>query len=315
MPTKIILSTEKLNDKGMIIYTEGIDLTEYKDNPILLYMHNRGEVIGKVTNLAIEEGAKGKQLVGWVEFANTSLGREKQALFAQGILKMFSIGIEIIECYKVDGITLVLKCKLKETSAVDIPSNTDCKTVEELQLKAGDMVTLSAAFTENIVETLKPSSMKKIAVYLGMADNVSEEDIIKVIDKLKQENSQAAEFKTKMADFETLKTDLAKTKEDLATAKATQLVELAFAARKITAPEREGFIKLATSDYDTCKSLLDSRKSYESLYSQIGQPPPTTSTDKDWDYYHKNNPSYLEKLKKENKPEYERLFNEKYPKE
>jgi HK97 family phage prohead protease len=316
MPNKIILSTEKLNDQNMIVMTDGIDLTEYLENPILLYMHKRGEIIGKLTNLAIEvnESTGDKILVGYVEFANTALGREKQSLFNSGMLTHFSIGFELVEFYKTNGMTIVLKCKLRETSAVDIPANTDCKKVV---LAKGDFITLSYnPQTEYLSHSsLIGTDMKKIFIALGLPDNATEEQALQALDSFLQAKTQVVTLQTQLKDFDTLKAQLAEKDKELQNSKAEQLVELALTNQKITALEKDNFVKLAKADYDTTKALLDARPVYQTISSQLAVLQgggANATTGKTWDDYHKKDPKALEKLKKDNPNEYKRLFDEKF---
>ncbi len=316
MPNKIILSTEKINDQVMIVITDGIDLTEYSENSILLYMHKRGEVIGKVVNLAVEvsETTGDKILVGYVEFANTALGREKQSLFNSGMLTHFSIGFELVEFYKTNGMTIVLRCKLKEVSLVDIPANTDCKKVT---LANGDFITLSYnPQIENLSHSLLlGTDMKKIFIALGLPETATEEQALQALDSFLQAKTQVATLQTQLKDFDTLKAQLAEKDKELKNSKAEQLVELALTNQKITALEKDNFVKLAKADYDTTKALLDARPVYQSISSQLAAlngGGANATTGKTWDDYHKNNPKELEKLKKDNPNEYKRLFDEKF---
>ena len=42
MAKDFIINTSGLNSYGTRVLTPGIDLTQYKRNPVLLYMHTRG---------------------------------------------------------------------------------------------------------------------------------------------------------------------------------------------------------------------------------------------------------------------------------
>ena len=58
MPKEAIISTPRLNSYGARVLTEGIDLTQYQKNPVLLYMHRRGRKedmpIGIMENVRVE---------------------------------------------------------------------------------------------------------------------------------------------------------------------------------------------------------------------------------------------------------------------
>ena len=65
---KAVISTSSLNSYGTRVLTSGIDIEQYKRNPVLLYMHRRGGIqdapIGKIENIRIE----GDKLVGELVF-------------------------------------------------------------------------------------------------------------------------------------------------------------------------------------------------------------------------------------------------------
>ncbi len=59
MAKDFIINTSGLNSYGTRVLTPGIDLTQYKRNPVLLYMHTRGfdgksTPIGRVENIRVE---------------------------------------------------------------------------------------------------------------------------------------------------------------------------------------------------------------------------------------------------------------------
>jgi len=42
MGNRVRLTNDTLNSYGYRVLTDGVDITQYERNPILLYMHNRG---------------------------------------------------------------------------------------------------------------------------------------------------------------------------------------------------------------------------------------------------------------------------------
>ena len=51
---RVRISNESLNSYGTRVLTSGMDVDQYKRNPVLLYMHERGQVIGYVKDLRVE---------------------------------------------------------------------------------------------------------------------------------------------------------------------------------------------------------------------------------------------------------------------
>lgn len=51
---RVRISNNSLNSYGSRVLTEGMDVQQYCRNPVLLYMHERGNVIGYVKDLKVE---------------------------------------------------------------------------------------------------------------------------------------------------------------------------------------------------------------------------------------------------------------------
>ena len=56
MGKRIRISNETLNCYGTWVRTDGVDLSQYERNPVLLWMHERGCVIGMVKDIRRENG-------------------------------------------------------------------------------------------------------------------------------------------------------------------------------------------------------------------------------------------------------------------
>lgn len=139
---EVVISTSDLNCYGSRILTEGIDLTQYEKNPILLWMHRRcyedaSLPIGRMENLRVE----GDRLIGTPVFDMDDLfARQIANKWEKGFLRMASAGVEIIETSTEEAMLLpgqrratITKCKLEEVSIVDIGGNDAA-----LQLYGGD---------------------------------------------------------------------------------------------------------------------------------------------------------------------------------
>ncbi len=56
MGKRVRITNESLNSYGTRILTSGMDVEQYRRNPVLLYMHERGQVIGYMKDIAVEGG-------------------------------------------------------------------------------------------------------------------------------------------------------------------------------------------------------------------------------------------------------------------
>lgn len=99
---KALISDSSLNAYGSRILTSGIDIEQYKRNPILLWMHRRADggrkdevlPLGHVEDLVIE----GDALYGVPVFdAVDDFAKNVQALWESGTIKMVSGHFDIIE--------------------------------------------------------------------------------------------------------------------------------------------------------------------------------------------------------------------------
>ncbi len=201
-----VISTSSLNDKGTRILTEGIDLKQFKKNPVILYMHERGNVIGRIEDLRIE----GDKLIGRPVFDET----DKFALsikrkWDNDFLRMFSGCFKPIELsdapeHIVEGQTYmtVSKSKLIEVSIVDMGSNDDALQLVDdkgnlLELSkngASDIPLLKLNATdENNNSNTKTMNEENLGL-LGLTKGASDEQVKNAILKLKQENKSQAEL-------------------------------------------------------------------------------------------------------------------------
>jgi HK97 family phage prohead protease len=112
-------STRDLDRTGEIVEPGAFaeSLTEFMANPVLTYMHDWSNPIGKVTGARIDE-------VGLFIRANISETAEKVwKLIREGILRAFSIGYEVVEEKVIGGVNHILRLRLYEVAVVSIPAN------------------------------------------------------------------------------------------------------------------------------------------------------------------------------------------------
>jgi len=112
-------STRDLDRTGEIVEPGAFadSLTEFMANPVLTYMHDWSNPIGKVVEARIDE-------VGLFIRAEISETAEKVwKLIREGILRAFSIGYEVVEEKVVGGINHILRLRLYEVAVVSIPAN------------------------------------------------------------------------------------------------------------------------------------------------------------------------------------------------
>ena len=236
---EVIISTEAVNSYGTRVLTGGIDLEQYRRNPVLLWMHRRaweGESmpIGKIENLRVEDG----KLIGRPVFDQTDeFAKRIERKWEQGYLRMASAALEPLEVDADPGLALagqtratVTRSKLIEVSIVDIGGND-----EALQLVSRDGRGLILAggedepalpllkLTENSKNQNKREMNKDQLLLLGLPEGASEEQATAALQLMKAKADSA---------------------ETLQLAAVSRCVDQAIADRKILAGQRDHYIQL-----------------------------------------------------------------------
>lgn len=120
-----VISSETIDGHGEIIDQASWRLERFRQNPVVLYQHDRYTVVGRADNVRLVDGSLHARIV----FATTTQADEVFTLFRDGAMRAFSVGFRAgrIEKAIVAGreIRRLLDCELFEVSAVSIPSNPD----------------------------------------------------------------------------------------------------------------------------------------------------------------------------------------------
>lgn len=315
MSKEVVISTSRLNSYGFRVLTEGIDTSQYKKNPVLLWMHSRpfrgttDEVLplGRMENLRVD----GDRLIGTPVFdEGDPFAKRIAAKWEQGILKMASAGLEVVEEsnapeYIVEGqrFATVTRSKLVEVSIVDIGANDDALALyrddRPVNLRQEGELSRTLSLVADTKETeVKPLNnnipMKEIALKLGLPETATKEQIVAAIGGLQQEN-------------QTLRSD----KESTVLKSIELAVDQAVKAGKVAADKRQHFVELGK------KAGLESLTTTLGLMSAPVRPTdvivPTPSTGGDgWKTLHDVPVSKLDKLRSEQPAEYRRLYKAEY---
>lgn len=131
------LSSGEVDRDGDIINQEGIDLKEFRKNPVVLWAHDsRTPPIGRVKSLFFRD----KRLHGTVEFAPegaSPLSDEVHDLVAAGFLSAVSIGFRAVKFVFNDdhGGFDFEEIELQEVSIVPVPSNREALLADDKRAK------------------------------------------------------------------------------------------------------------------------------------------------------------------------------------
>lgn len=238
MGKRVRISNDSLNSYGFRVLTDGLDVMQYNRNPVLLYMHERGNVIGYVKDLKVENN----EVTGELMFDCASeLSQRCKKQFEFGSLRMVSAGLEILETSEdtdllVPGQTrpTITKSKLFEVSVADVGANDDALVLH----KDGKRVTLGRdgecdlPLLNNNNKNQKTEEMenKTIALQLGLPETATEAEISAKFAELKQLKEENA--------------SLLKEKETLALVNITNLVTQAIAEKRLEEKDKDQFVEL-----------------------------------------------------------------------
>ena len=308
MGKRVRISNESVNCYGFRVLTAGIDVEQYKRNPVLLYMHERGNVVGYVNDLKVEND----EITGELMFDCASEQSERcQKQFEFGSLRMVSAGLEIIETSEdpamlVPGQTrpTITKSRLFEVSVADVGANDDAIVLE----KDGKRITLSKdgtcglpLITHNNNQSNKEMEQKVIALQLGLPETATENEI----------NAKLAQLKALQQENETLKAE----KQTLAEARIAQLVDTAIAEKRLDAQHKEQFVKLGGQiGAEELEKTLQAMKPQVKLSAMLGHQgsAPGSASEKTYTKLSEVPADELVKLRADNVEEYKRLYEAEY---
>lgn len=307
MGKRVRLTDDSLNSHGSRVLTAGVDTAQYSRNPVLLYMHERGKVIGYMKDIEVKDG----EITGEPVFdCATDLSKQCKKQWEVGSLRMVSIGIDILEVSE-DPETLVVgqtaptitKSRIFETSIVDIGANDNAIVMR----RDGKQITLGKdsenplpMLSNNHKKTTKQMELKAIALKLGLPETADESAILTKIGEL---HNTAAEVAT-----------LKKDKEDLTLAQVTAAVDAAIKENRLTADKKEHFVNLGKAvGIESLKATLDAMSPAARLSKTINPTGGTSQvTQKTYSKLSEVPEAELLKMRSENPDEYRRLYKAEY---
>jgi hypothetical protein len=310
-----ILSDETVNRYGFVVRTAGIDLDTFKANPVMLYNHsNEGEpedVIGKWDNIRVE----GTRLLA---DADIDQEEEHSLKVSRKVEKGYINGASINLNFKYDdvimdeaGVPIVTKCTIAEASICAIPGNSgavrlfaDGKEIKD------ESVALS--FTENQktpVNTMKELNLIFAALGLTLSANSTQDHAIEAINALKLKNDDLTK---KLSAMEAA----AEAEKE---GKITAMLSAAKEKNLISEDQVAHYKKLAMSDFESTKTIIDSLTPRLTISSQLNAGAKGGAEEKDphegWDYkrFQKEAPAVLLSMKTKDPEKYKKLWQAAFP--
>lgn len=302
---RVRITNDSLNSYGTRVLTAGMNVEQYQRNPVLLYMHERGNVIGYVKDLKVENGEVTGELM-FDEASELSVRCKKQYEF--GSLKMVSAGLDILETSEDPGLLVqgqtrptVTKSKLFEVSLVDVGSNDDAIVLQ----KDGKKITLGKdsecplPLLNNNNQKQKQMEQKMVAMQLGLPATATEAEINAKLDELKAAKEENEQLQQKNA--------------ALTLASITAAVEKAVGEKRITPDKKDEFINLGKEvGQEKLESILSAISPQMKLSSVIGHQGGAATEPTTYKKLSDVPSGQLTTLRKEQPDEYKRLYKEEY---
>ena len=247
---RIRITNETLNSYGTWVKTGGVDMEQYQRNPVLLWMHYRGRIIGCMKDVRTD----GSEITGEPWFDEVlEESRAAKAQYEKGTLRMASANFDILETSDDPALLkpgqtrpTVTRSKLVEVSLVDIGGNDDAIVLSY----EGKRLTLAAGEDCGALPLLRPKKdinlnhqtdmneqLRTIALMLGLADTAQLADVQREINLLLGYKSANATLRTEK---ETLQNEL----DTLRLSGIASIVDDAVAAGKIDATRKAHFVEL-----------------------------------------------------------------------
>ena len=306
MGKRVRITNDSLNSYGTRVLTSGMEISQYERNPVLLYQHNRGQVIGYVKDIKVENN----EVTGELMFDCASeLSQRCKKQFEFGSLRMVSVGIDVLETseakeHLVQGQTraTITKSKLFEVSLVDIGANDDAIVLH----KDGELITLSKDEKSSYLplisnnQILTKMEQKTLCLLLGLPETADEAAIKAAIEGLKAAQVQMSK--------------LEKEKATLELERLTSAVDKAISEKRIDATKKDQFVELGKKvGYQELQNVFAAMTPQTKLSAVIGHHGGApTGGDKTYKKLSDVPSSEILKLRTENPEEYKKLYKEEY---
>ena len=307
MAKRIVISDESVNCYGTWISTEGMDISQYEKNPVLLWMHWRGVIIGCIKDIRKEDG----RVTGepWFDEVREE-SKQAKAQWEKGTLRMASACVDVVEVSDAPEHVkpgqyraAVTRSKLTEVSMVDIGGNDNALPLvlsfrgEELKLASGEECDFLPLLHNNPNKDEK-MDFKAIALKLGLPESATENEILSAIEVL--------------LGYKTANEQLRQEKEKMQLAGITAAVEAAVTERRITADKKDHFVELGKKvGLDTLKLTFEAMTPVQKPLDLI-HPVSGSSGTSGWKKQSDVPADKLMELRENDKPAYMRLYKAEY---
>jgi len=335
---KIILTSNNSFTKDGILLqvdTKGIDLTDFIENPVMLFNHEYDKPIGNWEQIEMTE----TDVIAMPNFDEDNLSAVIGAKYTKGSLKTASVGLEILDAYynEEQDVVVISKSKLLEASIVAVPANPKAKTIKS---KHSELITFGIDGKLNIIELKEKLKMDKLELgcspeevkELAMEEPIKEEEIetpeeVEVPEKVETQEDNSVVINETIANLQTIIDSLKSLlveKEAMVSEQSKEIISLKLTietennlkkenlineAIKLGKVSNDAFEKFVNLDLVQLNDILSAIPTKNvSLSSELSKG--IVGDNKTYDWYLKNDKEGLKKLAKTNPSLYKQLENQ-----
>lgn len=295
MPKTFILHDESVNTYGFRMLTSGVNLEEFRRNPVMLYNHNSYDLpIGRWENIRIEEG---KILADAVfDAEDDPRAKEIAGKVERGMLRMASIGawppeeVSDADSLKLPGQTgvTVTRWTVREASICAIGSNHNALVLYDrtgAPIDLADQTKLIAlmdtlraeptpeapiSLADNQPQPNQPinqsTTMSNLTKILQLSDGATQEEIDASVEGV------IAERDALKAERDQLKSEAeerAAADKQAQAAEAVALIDAAIKDGRLDARGKDSMLQLFDASYEAAKAALAAMPKPTSISSQL----------------------------------------------
>lgn len=274
-----VISDESINSQGFRMITSGMKSDRFLKNPVMLDGHVRdnSRVLGRWENLRIEGNLILADAV-WDD--NDPYVKNIHRKVEEGFIKGCSLNAEPLKTTynEKDDLIEVIEWELKEASIACVPSNANSLVLCDKTgtvLNKEQLIALSDNSTNDLDNLKTMKNIKQFARVLSLSDTATEDDVLLKTQEIAEQNVELSDENTKLTkSVEKLKAEnktLKDASKDITKNLAIVLVDGAVAANKVLPAERDVYLELAESNYETTKKLLDAKKSFKGITKALNE--------------------------------------------
>jgi HK97 family phage prohead protease len=299
--TFVLSDSRSVNSLGFRVDLTGMDLSRFNGNPVMLYNHDSGKVIGRWDNVRKSDG----QLLADAVFdLDDPLGSEVSRKVENGFLRGCSVGAHIREFAEEGEVMVASKSVLLEASIVAVPSDAGAVLLYDhfdrpLEWEKGDYVFLNYNKQKKEMDKQFEPTAKTVTL-LGIEGTATvqalESAVVRLSDSLQAEQSKVVQLQQQLREYEKRR--------------VASLVDQAIAAKKIGADERDTYVSLGEKDFAAVEKILSKLPGVEPVVGKLSVGAASKWDGKTWDEL--DRAGQLSALRNEEPERYKTLYALKF---